>query len=72
MPSQATITSVTGPARTVTSQVLSNLTEFNLQLGGKSVLMTVADGKRQEFDIAATDTLTCTIADGVATIVVSQ
>ena len=72
MPSQATITGKTGPAQTVTSLVLSNLTEFNLQLAGKSVLYTNSDQGKKEFDINATTTLTCTIAAGVATIVVSQ
>lgn len=72
MPSQATITAKAGPAQAVTSAVLTDLTEFNLQLGGKSVLQTVAAGIRREFDINATTTLTCTIAAGVATIVVNQ
>lgn len=71
MPSQATITSKTGPGITVTSLVLTNLTKFNMDLAGK-VLFTVSDQGQREFDIAATTTLTCTIAAGVATIVVSQ
>jgi hypothetical protein len=72
MPSQATITGKTGPAQTVTSLVLTNLSSFNLQLAGKSVLYTESDQGKKEFDINATTTLTCTIAAGVATIVVSQ
>ncbi len=72
MPSQATVTSKIGPGKTVTSLVLTNLTVFNLQLGGKSVLHTESDQGPKDFDIAATTTLTCSIASGVATIVVSQ
>lgn len=72
MPSQATITGKTGPAYTVTSLVLTNLREFNLQLAGKSILYTDSDLGKKEFDVNATTTLTCTIASGVATIVVSQ
>lgn len=72
MPSQATITSKTGPGLTVTSLVLTNLKVFDLQLAGKSVLTTESDQGIRTFDINATTTLTCTIAAGVATIVVSQ
>lgn len=72
MPSQATITAKTGPAQTVTALVLTNLRTFNLDLAGRSVLFTDSDQGKREFDIAATTTLTCTIAAGVATIVVSQ
>lgn len=72
MPSQATITSKTGPAQTVTALVLTNLRVFHLELAGKSILQTVSDQGQREFDINATTTLTCTIAAGVATIVVSQ
>lgn len=71
MPSQATITAPTGPGSDVSALVLTNLRTFNLDLA-KSVLHTESDLGPRDFDIAATDTLTCTIADGVATIVVSQ
>lgn len=72
MPSQATITAKTGPERTVTALVLTNLTVFDLRLAGKSILFTESDQGKREFDINATTTLTCTISAGVATIVVSQ
>jgi hypothetical protein len=72
MPSQATVTAKAGPALTVTSLVLTNLTKFELSLAGKSMLYTESDQGKKEFDINATSTLTCTIAAGVATIVVSQ
>ena len=73
MPSTATITSKTGPAATVTSLLLSDVREFLLQLGGKSRLQVTDNNVGiKEFDINATTTLTCTIAAGVATIVVSQ
>jgi hypothetical protein len=71
MPSQATITSKTGPAQQVTALVLSELTRFELVLGGKSVLNTESAIGKREFDINATTTLTCTISAGNATIVVS-
>lgn len=72
MPSQATITGKTGPAQTVTALVLTNLRVFHMDLAGRSVLLTESDQGKREFDINATTTLTCTIAAGVATIVVSQ
>lgn len=72
MPSQATITSVIGPGKTVTTLVLTGLRVFNLELAGKSVLHTESDLGSRDFDIAATDTLTVSIAAGVAEIVVSQ
>jgi hypothetical protein len=72
MPSQATVTAKAGPALTVTSLLLSELTRFELVLGGKSMLFTESAQGKKEFDINATSTLTCTIAAGVATIVVSQ
>jgi hypothetical protein len=71
MPSQATITSRTGPGSVVTGTVLRNLTKFSLDLG-KKVLSTEANGEFGEFDIAATTTLTVSIAAGQATIVLSQ
>jgi hypothetical protein len=70
MPSQATISGKTGPGSTITSTVLRNLTQFNLDLA-KKVLSTQADGQYQEFDLQVTTTLTCTISAGQATIVVS-
>lgn len=73
MPSTATVTAKAGPALTVTSATFSDVREFLLRLGGKSVLQITDDSKGiREFDINATTTLTCTIASGVATIVVSQ
>jgi hypothetical protein len=70
--SQLTVTGKTGPASTITSQVLTNLTEFHLYTWPKNVLAVVAGGLNKEFDINATTTVTVTIATGVATIVVSQ
>jgi hypothetical protein len=73
MPSTATVTSKTGPAVTVTSLAFADVQQFNLSLGGKSLLQIVDSLKGiKEFDVNATTTLTCTIAAGVATIVVSQ
>ena len=72
MPSQATVTSKTGPGITVTAQVFNPISRFDLQLGGKSVLFITTDKGTKEFDIQATTTLACTIAAGVATLVVSQ
>ncbi len=71
MPSQATITAKTGPGSSITSLVLNNLTQFNLDIGRK-MLYTNSDIGPKEFDVNATTTLTCTITAGVnATIVVS-
>jgi hypothetical protein len=72
MPSQATITSKTGPGNTVTAFALTNLTRFDMQLGGKSILFTESEQGDQQWDIAATTTITCSISGGNATIVVSQ
>lgn len=73
MPSTATVTAKTGPALTVTAATFPDVREFLLKLGGKSILQINDDSRGiKEFDINATTTLTCTIAAGVATIVVSQ
>jgi hypothetical protein len=72
MASQLTITGKTGPAVTVTAQVLTNVTQFNMALGGKSFLEVFCDQGRKEYDLNATTTLTCTISAGNATLVVSQ
>ena len=72
MPSQATVTGKAGPAKTVTALIHPNVTVFNLSLGGKSMLYIESDLGKREYDINATTTLTCTIAAGVATLVVSQ
>ena len=73
MPSTATVTAKAGPALTVTTVAHNDVREFLLRLGGKSVLQ-ITDGNLgiKEYDINATATLTCTIAAGVATIVVNQ
>jgi hypothetical protein len=43
-----------------------------MNLAGKSTVKIVSDAGEQYYDINATTTLTCTIAAGVATIVLSQ
>lgn len=71
--SGATVTGKTGPARTVTSQVLSNVTEIDLQIA-RNVVFITSNGKIFEFDLAATTTFTISIsgANGVYTVTISQ
>lgn len=73
MASQLTVTkSKTGPAVTVTSLVLSNLKQFNLDMDRK-VLTTNSDAGLREFDVNATTTLTCTITAGAnCTMVINE
>ncbi len=72
MPSQATITGKTGPAVTVTSLVLTGVTEMLVQAAPKSVLQITHDKGISHFDLNATTTFTVTIAAGVITVAVSQ
>lgn len=72
MPSQATVTAKAGPGLTATTILHPNVTNFNLQLGGKSMLFIESDLGKREYDINATATLTCTISSGNATLVVNQ
>lgn len=71
MPSQATVTAKAGPGLTATAVVHTNVTVFDLQLAGKSVLYIESDLGKTTYDINASTTLTCTISAGNATIVVS-
>jgi competence protein ComGC len=71
MPSQVTVTGKTGPAQTVTAQVLTNVTQFNLDLE-RDVAQVVSNGLIKEFDISATATITDSISGGNHTIVINQ
>jgi hypothetical protein len=68
--SKATMTGKSGPNMAVNAMNLTDLTSFNLDLA-KKVLSTHSEKGDQEFDAATIATLTCTISNGVATIVVS-
>lgn len=72
--STATITGVTGPAKTVTATVLSDVSRVDFQLANTQVLqVTQQPGmKIREFDLSATATLTATISSGVVTLTISQ
>lgn len=72
MPSQATVTGKTGPASTVTSLVLTNVTRMEVFPFPKSILKIDHDKGSSEFDIQATTTFTITASGGVLTVVVSQ
>lgn len=72
MPSTATITSKTGPALTVTSLVLNNVTQILFRTAPKDVLEITCSEGIKEFDIAASTTVTATISSGVIAITVSQ
>lgn len=71
MPSQVTITAKTGPGQTVTSLVLTGVTEMNYQTFPRSLLKVVHDKGQSEFDIQAQTTWTITLSGGNVTVVVS-
>lgn len=73
MASQLTVTkSKVGPGNTVAGLVLTNVTQFNLDMN-KKMLYTNSDSGLREFDIAATTTLTCTITAGAnCTLVINE
>lgn len=68
---QATVTAKTGPARQVTSLVLTNVKKMELDLVGKIVRFDCDQGIR-EFDLVSVATLTDTITSGDHVIVVSE
>lgn len=72
MPSQATITGVTGPAATVTSLVLTGVTEMLVLTAPKSIITIKHDKGISEFALNATTTFTVTASTGNLTVVISQ
>lgn len=73
MASQATVTSKIGPALTVTGIVLTNVVKVNYDLLGDVVEIVQSDPpKITHFDLAATTTVTMTVASGNWTVTISQ
>lgn len=72
MPSQVTVTSKTGPAQTVTSLLISNVAQVNLDLVRDIAQIVPVEGAIKEFDISATTTITDSISAGNHTIVIAQ
>jgi hypothetical protein len=70
--SQVTITAKDGPAQTVTAQVLTGVSRIDFQVKNNGIVQITADGVVKEYDIAASATLTATIASGVITMVINQ
>lgn len=71
MPSQMTVTLKTGPDRAVTAQVLTNVTNVNIDTA-KRVLTVTADQGIKEFDMGNIATFTDTISGANHTIVASS
>jgi hypothetical protein len=74
MAHQATITAQTGPARQNTALVLQNVTAVNFDLLQPSIqIQTVvgAGDNIKEFDLTGVTTVTCTIAAGQYSFVLS-
>lgn len=72
MPSTATVTGKTGPAQTVTSLVLNNVTRLDIETFPKSLVKIYHDKGMSEFDIQATTTFTVTPSGGNLTVTISQ
>ena len=73
MPTTATVTGKTGPAQTITAQVITNVVRLEVLPYPKSVCsIQDSSGKIQEFDIQATTTFTVTPSSGNLTITISQ
>ncbi len=77
MPGTVTLTGPSGPAKTMTAQQFVGVSNVNIDLDRKVLQITLgptslAPGRVQEMDIAATTTLTDTITSGNHVIVVSQ
>lgn len=72
MPSQATVTAPTGPGSSVTSLVLTGVTEVLVLTAPKSMITIKHDKGLSEFAISGTTTFTVTPSSGNLTIVISQ
>lgn len=68
---QVTMTGPVGPAKTMTAQVFTDVTNVNLDLVKKVAQITIP-GRIVEMDIAATTTVTDTITGGNHVMVISQ
>lgn len=71
MPNTATVTGVIGPAMTVTSLVLTNVTDIDFNLAAQTVTITCDQGKPC-FDLYGTTTVTYSVSSHIATVAISQ
>lgn len=74
MPHQATVTAKTGPDRTNTALVLSDVVGVDFQLSDKRLFVQVGPGvgdNIKEYDLTGVTTVTCTITGGNFAFVVS-
>lgn len=74
MPGTATVTGVIGPARAVTATVFSNVSWFAIDTA-KEILDIEYNNTgrvvRQQIEIAAATTITCTVSTNVYTLTIS-
>lgn len=76
MPSgTATVTATTGPGKTVTSKVISNIQRFSVDIANKMLYVNVTNsdpnGPVQEFALTNTVTFTVTVSAGNYTLTIS-
>jgi hypothetical protein len=72
MPNNITVTSKTGPALTVTAQVISNVRDIEFRLVDQVLKVTDINSKISHFDLYGTTTVTYSVTTHVATVAVSQ
>lgn len=72
MPSSATVTGVTGPAKVVTSLALTGVTRLDVLTAPKSVITVYCDQGIKYFDMNGTTTFTISPSTGTLTITISQ
>ena len=72
-PAKVTITSTTGPGQAVTAQVFTDITDIDIDFGKNTIrLQRSGAGGVVYFDYSAMATLTWTITNGTAAIVISS
>jgi hypothetical protein len=72
-PAKATITSTTGPGQAVTALVVTDVTKFEVDFVANTMKVTrQGSNSSQVYDYSAMATLTWTITNGAAAIVVSS
>lgn len=71
----ATVSATTGPGRTITSQVISNIQAFYVNINKRMIYFYLVNddqtGPMREFALTATVTFTATISGGAWTIAVA-
>lgn len=68
--STVTVTAKQGTGNTITAKVIPNVTDFRVDTVRKMLFVNQGND-RQEFDINAATTVTCTIANGQYTLTIS-